>query len=88
MIQLAVLLVSVLFVIAVIVAGMAHSRLRLAARAALALVVAVLVNVGTDLVVNRGSVAGVACLFAAIGILAIALSWRRKGAESGGKHAR
>jgi hypothetical protein len=87
-IQLVVLVVSVLIVIAMVAAGMVHSRLRLVVHAVFALVVAVLLNVGTDLVITRGSVVGVACVLIAIGILAIVLLWRRTGAGLGGDHAR
>ena len=88
MIPLVVLVISVVVVIVTIVTGMSRSRAELAAHVVIALVAATLMNVGTNLVIVRGAGAGVACLIAAIGILAVPLLRGRNRARSGGDHER
>jgi len=75
--QLAVLTGSLVLVIAMLLAGAARTLAGLVLDVALALTFAVLLNLGTALVVTRGSVAGVACVLAAL-VVAVP-AFRRPG---------
>jgi hypothetical protein len=85
---LVVLVISGVVVIGTVAAGLSRPRRQFAVHVIAALAAATLMNVGTDLAVTRGSLAGVACLVAAIGLLAVPLLQGRNAARSGGSHER
>jgi len=71
-VQIAVLLVSVVVAIGAILFGARRPGVRPWLNLALALLFAVLANLGTYLLVVRGSALGVGCVLAAIGLMVLA----------------
>jgi hypothetical protein len=71
-VQIAVLLATIVAAVVIILVGASRSGKRLIVNAALALVVAVLLNLGTALAVTQGSVIGLACVLGGLATAVVA----------------